>query len=364
MAWWRYGVSGWNYAWEGQNDTLFSHQDHPENPLFEPGRNYAYRVQSCNPLGCSEWSAQLEVSATLPVAPSNFRVTRNTQGAVVTEWVDNAQNELWNQLAWWRWGWSGDWTYIGLGPNQQSYWHEGLPSDTKFSCLVRATNDGGPSAWSPQIDVWTPPAAPSNLHAGWVGSTGVDLLWSDNASTENGFWIAWWKYGVNGWNYIGLTGASPTYYQHLGLDPGAQYAYRVQACSPSGCSDWSNQIDVTTQSGGGAALAANASGTEPGARAVVPGQPARGGPTQLPERRPGPPAGSPSVVLPAVAGAPRALPTGAPPESPGEGPKRGALPEPVSGVRSGVTGVGSQPEQTGTLPTPTPTPTRSLSTRP
>ena len=245
VGWWRYGVWGWNYLRvDGTYNTAWT-----QFP-FEPGRNYAYVVQSCNNYGCSPWSAQLEARAFPPAPPSGLRATFVTPTTIITEWFDNAINDTYYEMGWWQWGYSSQWTYLRLNQNQRSYWNEFLAPNTRYSFTVRACNDGSCSPWAPQLDVMTAagvPNAPFGLTPLAVTPTSITIGWVDNATNETGFQIAWWRYGFSSnWTYGWYPFANFTSWQHAGLEPNVRYAYTVQACNQFGCSPWAQQIDVTT----------------------------------------------------------------------------------------------------------------------
>ncbi len=99
------------------------------------------------------------------------------------------------------------------------------------------------------------PAAPTNLLATAVSSTQVDLTWTDNASSEDGFELERSTDGVN-WNLLETRGANSTAYSDTGLIPGTTYLYRVRAYNAAGHSAYSNTASATTPAGAGIVLEA------------------------------------------------------------------------------------------------------------
>ncbi|MEI8287951.1 MAG: carbohydrate-binding protein [Verrucomicrobiota bacterium] len=96
------------------------------------------------------------------------------------------------------------------------------------------------------------PAAPSNLNAGTISSSQINLIWTDNATNETGFKLER-KTGAGGtYAQIGTTGVGITNYSDSGLTAGTQYYYRVRATNNIGDSAYSNETNATTQAVAGA----------------------------------------------------------------------------------------------------------------
>jgi hypothetical protein len=71
--------------------------------------------------------------------------------------------------------------------------------------------------------------APTNLSAGAVTLTSVQLLWTDNATVETRYEVRRRPVGAATWT-------------HTGLSAGAAYDYLVRACDAVTCSSFSNQL--------------------------------------------------------------------------------------------------------------------------
>jgi len=91
----------------------------------------------------------------------------------------------------------------------------------------------------------TPPAAPSALEATAVGSSQVDLDWTDNSGDESGFEI---ERSLDGavFEFAGNTGEDVTDFSDSGLSSETTYWYRVFAYNASGDSANSNESSATT----------------------------------------------------------------------------------------------------------------------
>jgi hypothetical protein len=90
-----------------------------------------------------------------------------------------------------------------------------------------------------------PPAAPSGLSATAISSSQIDLVWTDNADNELGFYIERSPDGAS-WARIGSVGADATAFSDTGLDPGTMYYYQVQAHNSADVSSFSDPASATT----------------------------------------------------------------------------------------------------------------------
>jgi hypothetical protein len=116
-----------------------------------------------------------------------------------------------------------------------------FPGGQGYSELY-ALGGGGPTA----------PAAPSDLVATAVSTSGIDLTWSDNSNNETHFNLE--RSSDDGVTFSALDAELPTgttSYRDTGLTAGTTYHYRVNAQNVAGTSDWSNIASATTLPDGG-----------------------------------------------------------------------------------------------------------------
>ena len=95
-----------------------------------------------------------------------------------------------------------------------------------------------------------PPTAPSDLVATALSSRQIDLEWTDNASTEDGFRIELSADGSN-FSEIATTGKDVTRFSSTGLTAATTYDFRVRAFNEADFSHYSNTASATTLTSGG-----------------------------------------------------------------------------------------------------------------
>jgi len=90
-----------------------------------------------------------------------------------------------------------------------------------------------------------PLPAPSELIVSASSTTVIDLVWTDNASTETGFTVEHSTDGSN-WTSEADVGADVTVYSDTALSPASTHYYRVRAFDAARNSNWSNVSNATT----------------------------------------------------------------------------------------------------------------------
>jgi hypothetical protein len=93
------------------------------------------------------------------------------------------------------------------------------------------------------------PTAPSNLTAGAIGSTQINLAWTDNSDNELGFSVER-RTRQSAFAVIGTVASGVTAFSNTGLQPNTTYEYRVQAYNPAGASAYSNTARAKTRRAG------------------------------------------------------------------------------------------------------------------
>ena len=92
-----------------------------------------------------------------------------------------------------------------------------------------------------------PPGAPGNLVATPASSSQINLTWSDNSSSENGFRIERCTgSGCAGFVQIVQTSANASSFSDKGLSASTLYNYRIRSFNEGGNSEYSNTAGATT----------------------------------------------------------------------------------------------------------------------
>src|SRR5256885_2160695 len=92
-----------------------------------------------------------------------------------------------------------------------------------------------------------PPTAPTTLAATAVSPSQINLSWTDNATTEDGFRIERCAgAGCSAFVEIATVGANVVTYQNTGLTASTSYSYRVRAYNAGGTSSYTNTATATT----------------------------------------------------------------------------------------------------------------------
>jgi subtilisin family serine protease/fibronectin type 3 domain-containing protein len=140
------------------------------------------------------------------------------------------------------------WAQAGMvGANTTVFTNYGLQAATTYLYRVRSYDSLGTSVWSEAVSVTTlpPPTPPSGLSATVLGATSIQLSWTDNSSTEQGFKV---ERSTDGINYTVSTyfSANATSGTVGSLTPSTTYWLRVFAYDGTAKSDPTNTVQATT----------------------------------------------------------------------------------------------------------------------
>jgi fibronectin type 3 domain-containing protein len=214
-----------------------------------PGTDYRYRVRAYHLITSQDYSNIADADTRPAVAPSSLVATVVT-AAVQLAWNDNANDELLTEVE--RCVTSAC-TYALIatlpGAGVVAYTDNTAAANTDYTYRVRARNEGGYSPYSNVSSVVTTiETAPSGLSATTISGTQIDLAWTDNSSTENGFYIERCiGGGCTDWAPIVVTGADAQAYSDVSVAIGVVYRYQVRARTAYGLSLESNAVSATTE---------------------------------------------------------------------------------------------------------------------
>ena len=140
----------------------------------------------------------------------------------------------------------------GAGINHQLTFVDDTPATYTFDeALLGIIGDNNPRVFDnftvltnlPDVPVVVTPVAPSGLTATPVGSTQINLTWTDNASDETGFKLERKTTGT--FAQIATPAANTMSISNTSLTPGTTYVYRLRATNGGGDSAYSNEITAT-----------------------------------------------------------------------------------------------------------------------
>ncbi len=210
---------------------------------------YFYQVQAVGTGGISEPSNAAGVTTPdlPPAAPAGLAATVISASRIDLTWMDLSGNET--AYAIWRKEGSIAWRRIAVvPPNITSFSDQGVAPSTSYTYRVRATNNVAASAWTNEVGVATPiaaPAAPTGLAARVVSPFQIDLAWSDNSGNETAFAIWRRERGVD-WRRIAVVPPNVTSFSDRPISPGSDFQYRVRAINQGGASAWTEEIIGST----------------------------------------------------------------------------------------------------------------------
>jgi hypothetical protein len=173
----------------------------------------------------------LGAQVSLPLPPSNLRVTVISAASALIEWVDNSDDETGFRL----FRESGDWvTEIELPADAESYLDAGLEPDTTYAYSIVSFSDNGNFDATAIVEITTPAlvtelAAVDRLTMASRSASSITLTWIDQAVNEAGYLIERYIEANDSWRAEALLPADATGVTLPGLQAGDIYRFRVSA---------------------------------------------------------------------------------------------------------------------------------------
>ena len=129
------------------------------------------------------------------------------------------------------------------------YGHTNVEVGYCYYYRVAAVNSGGESALSSEVSACVPPATPTGLSLTQI-TGGFRISWNNVSGTSgtNPYKIYWGTNdSVDETNYSGIIEDNGTPSDHINLESGTTYYYRIKACNSSGCSALSGIVSALYQ---------------------------------------------------------------------------------------------------------------------
>ncbi|MBS1150045.1 MAG: hypothetical protein H6Q89_1743 [Myxococcaceae bacterium] len=197
--------------------------------------------------------ATTPTTATGPNAPAGLTATTASYQQINLRWVDAANDErgFFIERSLTTAAGFARIASVGVVTDGGGFYADdgGLSGLTVYYYRVRAHNDAGTSAPSPEASAATlptPPVAPSGFTATTLGSNTVRLAWVDNSMNEDGFSIDQSTLPDAGFVAITQTGANTTNFTPQTLSPGTNFYYRLRSFNAGGSSATLGPVMVTT----------------------------------------------------------------------------------------------------------------------
>ena len=196
------------------------------------GQEYLYRLAAYTSGNVSSW-ATIEAATEFP-APSDLTASSVSDSELQLTWTDNVSFETGFRIE--RNDGSG-YTEIGtVSADVTEYADTDLTYGQSYNYRVAAHTSANTSSWV-TITASTEFPAPSDLTADGVGSSEIQLRWTENTGYEAGFKIE--RDEGDGFTEIGTVLADVIEYTDMGLTYGQSYDYRVAAFTDINTSDYS-----------------------------------------------------------------------------------------------------------------------------
>lgn len=205
--------------------------------------------------------------------PSGLNAAAISGSQINLTWTDNATGEDGYKVE--RKTGSGAYNQIAASVSQlqsasdsKSYTDTSLTDGTNYTYRVSAYNTIGNSSYSNEASATTQINPPAGLSSTAISTSQINLSWTDNSQTEEGFKIERKSAGGD-FVQIATIGPNVSTYSNTGLNPATSYTYRVRAYNTAAVnSSYSNESSATTQTqtDGGSSSGGGGGGCSIGAR--------------------------------------------------------------------------------------------------
>lgn len=220
---------------------------------------YEFRIVAFSGTLVSEPSTTVSARTTSgpdePVGePYLLAVTRIFHNSITLEWQDSATNETGFRIL--RSTTEGGSTVALVAPaNSRSFTDSNLAANTTYFYRIQVVNGAITGDLSAQLNARTlssasAPSSPSNLRATASNSNAVELSWTDNSTSENGFIIERSGNPATTWTEIARVDYNISSYTDSTVQASTSYSYRIRAWNAVGASSSTINTITTPKLGG------------------------------------------------------------------------------------------------------------------
>jgi fibronectin type 3 domain-containing protein len=190
------------------------------------------------------WTFSPTSSSAQPAVPSSFTAVATSGTQTNLNWTENPAGASGFLIE--RATGSGAFSQVGTSATT-SFMDTGLTTGQTYSYRVRAQNGSLLSGYSSVQTLVMPtiPAAPTNAHVTFVGSTEIDIAWTNNANNASGYRIYSQTTKSGPFNLLVTVPASASTYQNTGIPSGTLNNYDVEAFNIAGFSAPTTTAAVT-----------------------------------------------------------------------------------------------------------------------
>ncbi len=213
----------------------------PNCPLFVSRR---YRLRAIGDFGNSPVIASATVTpgAFPPLSPTDLEVSVLGATEIRITWRDASKIELEYEIH--EKSTMGDWYPVAtVDSSVFEYSFVNRRPNSPYTYRVRAKNSFGNSAWltSRQVTTPGPPQSPTGFSAEGVTSSQIDLSWSINGATHQGFILEDSLYGAETWRFVdSIKSPDVRTYQHGNATRHQRTHFRIKSYNQYGASGFSN----------------------------------------------------------------------------------------------------------------------------
>ncbi|MBI5508600.1 MAG: hypothetical protein HY903_07595 [Deltaproteobacteria bacterium] len=199
------------------------------------GTTYRYQVQAFNG---TDWSSPYggpaAATSAAPLPPVLLAVTRGYEDRINLTWQDTTVDETGFRIERCLGSSCVDFAEIAVAAaNATSFVNTGLQPNSTYRYRLRATKAascGWDTGYSGQAEAVTTVAGPTNVAVTPVGTTRIDLTWTDNTATESEYRIERCEAAAcSAFAPVATLGANSWRYSDTGVCAATTYRYRVVA---------------------------------------------------------------------------------------------------------------------------------------
>ncbi|MBI4712424.1 MAG: fibronectin type III domain-containing protein [Planctomycetes bacterium] len=193
-------------------------------------------------------------SSGVPIAPTGLSATTVSASQVDLSWTDNSRVEKGFNIE--RKTGTGSYQYLATVPSDTAYYSDtGLTDGTVYYYRIYAYNDTNKVVYSGEASATTVFNAPSALNILPVSSFRLDLGWTDNSNSEDGYKIERKSNENPAYAQItivptpaisgGISTDNTVTYSDTTVIDGMTYYYQVRAYNATGDSNYSNEASLS-----------------------------------------------------------------------------------------------------------------------